>query len=124
MKNLRPVFFILAFLISGSLNAAGKSYKDIQSFVTDKTTQPYIVLGQVAEKARNDEACVKQMAKKAAKRDGDAMINVTNKPTGAKGMFWGESVLHCEAIVVRWAKPGEKGLSSLDPNTPVPFLSK
>ncbi len=122
MKKVLLSFCLLFFF--APFAQAKKSYRDIQTFATDKATQPYIVLGQTAEKARDDEACVRQMAKKAAKKGGDALINIEVNATGAKGMWFGESVMHCKSVVVRWAQSGEKGMTSLDPNTPIPFIFK
>lgn len=119
-------YFLLAltFLLPSIVFAKAKNYQEIESYTTDKASRPYIVMGQLAEKGRSDKACVRQLAKKAAKKGGDAIIKIESKPTGAQGMWFGENVLHCQGIVVRWAQEGEKGLTSLNPDTAIPFLFK
>ena len=126
-KEVIPVkysFIALSFLLPSVVLAGGKSYQEIETYTTDKASKPYVVMGQMNEKARTDEACVRQMAKKAAKKGGDAIIKIESKPTGAQGMWFGENVLHCQGVVVRWAREGEKGLTALNADTPVPFLFK
>ena len=122
MKRL----FLILFLVTLSFPAMAqnKSPEQVQIFANDKAGKPYIILGQLVAKATQNEDCIKKLQKKTAGNGGNVLINFESNATGTQGAWLGSAVIICRGIAARWAMAGEQGQTSIDPNAPLPVLTK
>ena len=93
-------------------------------FANDKAGKPYMVLGEITAKATQDENCVQKLQKKTLLNGGNVIVDYSSGATGTHGAWTGAAVIICKGIAARWAKEGENGQTSIDPNAPMPVLTK
>lgn len=122
MKRLIPILFLVTLAFPAM--AQNQNSDGVQIFANDKAGKPYIILGQLVAKATQNENCIKKLQKKTSDNGGNLIINYDAGATGTQGVWLGSAVIICRGIAARWAKEGEPGQTSMDPNAPLPVLTK
>lgn len=92
---------------------AKEQAEKVPVYANDKAGKPYVVIGKLSfEKGSNIGRCEERLGKYAAKKHGaDAILN------------YRLIQLHfCEGVAVRWAEPGESGITDITEDTPVPMI--
>lgn len=96
--------------------------KDIAVYDNDKTDKPYVVIGKAYVEGSRPAKVIKKMKDVARDNGANAILNFKMADQGATSQWTSATLQSASGILVRWAKPDEKGVTAITDKMQIPIV--
>lgn len=108
--------------VKTSTRVKGGEQKSIVVFDNDVAPQPYIVLGKIHIEASTPKMLLNKIKSRGKKYKADAILNYVIKESQSVSGWTGATIHGGEGVAVRWANPGEIGITKITQKTSISVL--